>query len=625
MPEGASASPTLSQVLAAQQRGDVLEAFDLAKSRLERGPDDRERDLLRYQAVLALARSGATQAAEAHYREWRLETAQSEDHAALAGRLAKDRALAASGARRARLSLRAAEAYLRVFERWRGYFPAINAATLYLLAGDAPRAESLAAEVLQLTQAASPRDAEEAYFLAATRAEAELLRGREREARGAVEESARLAGGNFIAASRTRKQLLLICEVKRVDAAILEPLRPPTVAHFCGLMISPPGEPGRFAAACEPPVARAVARELAQHGVGIGYGALACGADILFAEALLSRGAELHVVLPFDRAEFVETSVRRGGAGWVERFERCCSQARGVSLATEDGHLGDDSLFEFGNRVAMGLAVLRARVLDAPLRQLAVWDGRGDRGVGGTASAIGHWEGLGLESIRIPSGAVEGESLPVRSPAAAPGRARRELRSLIFSDMRGFTKLSEAHVPAFVDTVMKGFGNILDAHGEDVLHRNTWGDALYLVLRDVRTAAECALALQEFVQETDFTALGLPSGFSMRLGVHFAPIFEVHDPVLKRRSYYGSQVSRTARIEPITPPGEIYVTEPFAASLAFEGGEAFRCDYVGRVPLAKSYGSFRMYRLSRNSSPHADGRAERPVKSPRAATRHSSW
>ena len=88
----------------------------------------------------------------------------------------------------------------------------------------------------------------------------------------------------------------------------------------------------------------------------------------------------------------------------------------------------------------------------------------------------------------------------------------------------------------------------------------------------------------------------------MRLGVHFAPIFEGYDPVLKVTSYYGSQVSRTARIEPITPPGEIYVTEPFAATLALEAGDAFRCDYVGQVPLAKDYGSFRMYRLGRNAS-----------------------
>ena len=34
---------------------------------------------------------------------------------------------------------------------------------------------------------------------------------------------------------------------------------------------------------------------------GVAYGALAAGADIILAEALLKRGAALHVVLPFAR------------------------------------------------------------------------------------------------------------------------------------------------------------------------------------------------------------------------------------------------------------------------------------------------------------------------------------
>ena len=33
----------------------------------------------------------------------------------------------------------------------------------------------------------------------------------------------------------------------------------------------------------------------------------------------------------------------------------------------------------------------------------------------------------------------------------------------------------------------------------------------------------------------------------------------------KTETYIGSQVSRAARIEPVTPPGQIYVTEQFAA------------------------------------------------------------
>ena len=38
----------------------------------------------------------------------------------------------------------------------------------------------------------------------------------------------------------------------------------------------------------------------------------------------------------------------------------------------------------------------------------------------------------------------------------------------------------------------------------------------------------------------------------------------------------GSHVSRTARIEPVTPPGEVYVTEAFAAALELQGRDDTR-------------------------------------------------
>jgi hypothetical protein len=58
-------------------------------------------------------------------------------------------------------------------------------------------------------------------------------------------------------------------------------------------------------------------------------------------------------------------------------------------------------------------------------------------------------------------------------------------------------------------------------------------------------------------------------------------------------------VSRTARIEPVTPPGAVYVTEPFAAALELAGRRDLACDYVGHMPAAKDYGRLRMYRLRR--------------------------
>jgi class 3 adenylate cyclase len=75
------------------------------------------------------------------------------------------------------------------------------------------------------------------------------------------------------------------------------------------------------------------------------------------------------------------------------------------------------------------------------------------------------------------------------------------------------------------------------------------------------------------------------------------------DPVLGLRAFSGSHVSRTARIEPVTPPGAVYVTEPFAATLELQPDNRLTCDYVGHMPAAKDYGRLRMYRLRRRRQP----------------------
>jgi hypothetical protein len=66
-------------------------------------------------------------------------------------------------------------------------------------------------------------------------------------------------------------------------------------------------------------------------------------------------------------------------------------------------------------------------------------------------------------------------------------------------------------------------------------------------------------------------------------------------------AFMGSHVSRTARIEPVTPEGTVYVTDAFAAALAVPRQPRFICNYMGVVPAAKDYGSMRMFALSRRS------------------------
>ena len=413
-------------------------------------------------------------------------------------------------------------------------------------------------------------------------------------ARDALERAAK-AGHDLAARAATRRQLRMICTARGISDDVLDPLASPTVIHYTGHMISTPGVNGRFPASQEASVAKQIAERLEKHRVGFGYGPLASGGDILFAEALLARGAELQVVLPFAQDEFIEISVAPAGPQWVERFESCLQRAAGVTYATEDRYLGHDWVFAYGSFVTMGLAVLRARFLDADILQMAVWDGIETTGMAGTGFDVRTWRNAGraLEVITP----VPGEITSTLNAGITPILSgQRELKAMLFGDVRGFSKLTESQIPSFVKHVLGALGEVLTRYGDRVLYRNTWGDGLFVVLSDAPVAAQCALELQAAMAMLDLEAYGLPDTLALRLGGHFGPVFETTDPVLHLTNYFGAHVSRTARIEPVTPPGEVYVTEQFAARLALEPN-AYACDYVGQIPAAKSYGTMRMYHL----------------------------
>ena len=130
--------------------------------------------------------------------------------------------------------------------------------------------------------------------------------------------------------------------------------------------------------------------------------------------------------------------------------------------------------------------------------------------------------------------------------------------------------------------------------------KNTWGDGLYFVFRSARDAGRFALDLCERVDGTDWTAHGLPANLSLRIALHAGPVYAGRNPVTGQQpDYTGTHVSRAARIEPITPPGHVYASQPFAALAAAQGATDFTCDYVGQTPLAKGYGTFPTYHVRR--------------------------
>lgn len=578
-------------ILTLEYQGDLLAAYDLTKRALAHYPD---RLWLKHRAVLNLARSGATRQAQKLFDALDLKAFKKNDEiVALQARLIKDEAIASSGPQRRDKATRAARLYERAFRLRGRYFPAINAASMYLLAGRPADAQRLARQTLSLCEHVSPDD-DDPYYLAATQAEAHLLLGQLDAMQVALKQAAARVTDAAAVAS-TRRQLLGLCEQLALPQTAIAALQPPRVLHYTGHMMRLPAGGGRLLPEHLPQIEWHVARFFDAREVGYGYGSLACGADIIIAEALLERGANLHVVLPFRLQDFEQISVASGGEDWSRRFHACLQRATKITYATEGAYLGGGSIFAYAARLAMGLARLQASRLEAEIEQLAVWDGQMADGKGGTAGDVAFWQEQGLSTVAIacPPGDNPGLAFP---PVSEKCSRDRHLHAILLGDFQRFSRLGDEYQPVFVEHVLSALGEVVSQYERTVRYRNTQGDGFLLILDDVAQAARCALDMQRAVQHIDLAALGLPDDLLLRIGCHLGPVYHMRDPITHMPACFGAHITRAARIEPVTPPDAVYVSEAFAASLAFYA-DAFICEYVGEVPSAKDYGPMRMYWL----------------------------
>ena len=578
----ASPRQAIGEVRRLLENGDLLLAFDRARAYVDRFPEDEP---LKHIGVLALARAGATDGAARLFKDWGLDRSSDSDVLALEGRIAKDRALKLVGRPRRAALLQAAEIYRRIYVGAPSYYTAINWASLTFLGGRRTEARRIAKTVLADPVVRRGGD----YWALATRAEANLLLDRRHAARDELLAARARPDAGLGAKSSTRRQLRLILADyglhAEASAAFLEPLAPPPTLHFIdaagpGQGWSGYAEKGSIAAA-----RRRMRETLAALRPVVVFGSLGSPAEILFAEEALKAGIELNIVLPLPEATFVALFIAPGGAGWKRRFKSCLDRADAVTLVSDDAYAEDPSLAEYGARVAMGLTLLRAQNLDGEAVQVVLDHG----GRKGRASIASPWRGSAPRRRVV---------VPLAAGHAAPPRGkRRQCYAVVFGDMPGFSRLPERYLPIFWNTVMRAIGDVLKEKPNALAFRNTWGDAIHFVVPDVRQAAEICLEVQHRLAKIKGSVLGRGEAPTMRIGAHYGPAFTGWDPVVAQRTYYGRSLSRAARIEPITPPGAVYVTEAFAAILLLESRGEFTCTYVGEVMLAKGYGRFRMYDL----------------------------
>jgi class 3 adenylate cyclase len=589
--------------------GAPLLALEVAGEGLELAPADVA---LRQVQGLALARSGSTEAANAVLESLRSEGHLEDETLGVLARTHKDLGLHAEGAERHERLAVALQLYSSVYAVHDSYWAGVNVATLAALQGERELAASVARALLDDCTAHLSRladDHPERYWVLATLGEAALVLGDFAQAEQWYRRAGHAGRRRFGDLNSTRRHAVLLLEHLGKNARQIDEWLPlPRVVLFSGHMIDQEGRTKeRFPLRLEPDVYAAIRRWLEENNGLVGFSSAACGADILFLEALHELGGEAHVVLPCDVDEFLVESVEIPGAGeWRERFERQLANSRLV-LASASRPLSPGLGFDYANQLIQGLGMLRARELQTGLLALAVWDGQPGDGPGGTAGAVRQWQEHGVEvhGLKLDTGIdAHAVSLGTEVLSARPGSARQaapaeraddQVLALLFADAVGFSQLSDAEVPLFVQ---HGLGLVarLVAEDEDAVPvRETWGDGLFLAFKDTRTAGRFALRLRDEIAATDWGALGFVHPLRMRFALHAGPVRLTTDPITGLPKCCGTHVSRAARLEPKTPPGEVYASEAFAALANMDGVAEFRCDYVKQLDWAKRYGTFPAY------------------------------
>ena len=589
------------------KQGRLCEAQSLVQKALKSTPDDLE---LIESYVLILNRSGASDKALQILKPLFNPAQSKESVFGLMGRIYKN--LWSYSNNKANVLL-SAETYNEGFKKFNSYYLGINAATMFAVNGDIEQSTSIAKKVIEMCSKETPN-----YWVTATLTEAYLLIGDLGESLAFGEKSMALPDISKGEINSTFQQFKMLSKYIDVPSELTALFSPPGIVTFSGHMIDHPNRPSsRFPSSIEGAIKDQIVLELDKINAQIGYSSAACGSDILFIEAMLEREAEVHIILPFAKKDFVLTSVAFAGEEWVTRFESVLSKASSVNYATEQDYFGEDGLFNYTNTLIQGQSLLRAKMFATKPYFLAVTsENSKGNDVGGTQHFVENFEGSKQTIIINPQEFI-GDKLndskgditskwneefqhDIKSVGRSiPEGMAREVKSVLFADVVGFSKIPEYQKPYF----LKDFMDLLSARIKgldfepEVL--NSWGDAIFFVGKNTQQATQFAFMLKEMVLETNWAEKNLPSDLNIRIALHAGPVFIGKDPVLNRENAYGANVNRAARIEPVTIPGQIYASDQFTANLLVETKNLYQFEYVGNLELPKAFGNQDLYNIKK--------------------------
>jgi hypothetical protein len=596
----------LKWVKRANGSGEYFLAVEIAESFLKSNEGTLDRKLrltFQQQMALALARAGFSQKAKDLLEELRAQGSPDAETLGLLGSVYKALSGKAQDLEEKSALLKTSRDFYQLgFQDSGDTYCGINAAALSVLLNDLDVAKTLAEKTL----AAVPENNN--YWDLATKAEASLILGQLDQAREQYVTAGKAAGERWADIASTRKQCRLLSLKLHGRRELLDECFPSgTVGFFVGHMMDAPDRAQvRFPATAIPSVTERIEAWLQANAIRFSYSSAACGGDLLFLECAQAIGVETHVMLPFVKEVFLETSVALHGGEWVSRFDAALAKAASVTVLNEDVPDLHASSYDFTNRMISARASARAAAYDIPSRGLALWDGKPGDGSGGTADAVGYWcrGRVPVDTIHPTNPAFDGRydvSQPVpqkpfpRIYSADPSGVQTAVASLLYLQINGYQSLREKDFRLFFQHLLGGISESLAAHGW-FPGRYGFGGQYLFVWDKVRDAGLAALDFMAILQQG---ARELPATMSFNLCLHSAPLQLMVNPILNQYTHEGAAVTRLQLLLEKLSPGFIYATEPFADLTAFEKIRDFSCEYTGTVGVSQDSSGSRIYQVTK--------------------------
>jgi len=312
---------------------------------------------------------------------------------------------------------------------------------------------------------------------------------------------------------------------------------------------------------------------------------MACGSDILFAEALIESGGEMNFVLPFAQDDFIQTSIEFAGNHWVERFEKLKKDHR-IRFITRDDYNGNDNLFYFLGKVLIGAGIMRSMSFNVkPKLVMVSSESDGSEKIGGTKSIKTLWPyketiiNINPDIYLGPSAAVSNllnasEATKTNVPDSG---SLKDIRYLLLATIVK-TELKDDNVVKLESMITSELTNFPGPRKSGVIDGN-----IYAIYSKASYAIEFGLQLFEFLatlQEEEK---------AIRVALEAIP--------MAKNETIDQVIETTSTLKSVAMGGMPYATMQFATALSAEQPDKYDYHRVGMVTATDSDEEIEVFKI----------------------------